>query len=116
MAGFEFPALGAGGCVERVQLAVVRSDVDEPPCHSGRRVDARLGDELPRGLAGRGVDPMNGFVAPAGTPKEIVDALSRAIVTALKDPAVRKSLEELGVDRARLGDRIRGDGSGRCFP
>ena len=37
-------------------------------------------------------------MVPAGTPKEIVDTLSRAIVTALEDPAVRKSLGDLGVD------------------
>ena len=53
-------------------------------------------DEL--GLKGFDATTWHGFVAPAGTPKEIVDTLSRAIVTALKDPAVRKSLGDLGVD------------------
>jgi len=41
-------------------------------------------DEL--GLKGFDATTWHGFVAPAGTPKEIVDTLSRAIVTALKDP------------------------------
>jgi tripartite-type tricarboxylate transporter receptor subunit TctC len=53
-------------------------------------------DEL--GLKGFDATTWHGFVAPAGTPKEIVDTLSRAIVASLKDPAVRKSLEDLGVD------------------
>ena len=53
-------------------------------------------DEL--GLKGFDATTWHGLVAPAGTPKEIVDTLSRAIVMALKDPAVRKSLGDLGVD------------------
>jgi tripartite-type tricarboxylate transporter receptor subunit TctC len=53
-------------------------------------------DEL--GLKGFDATTWHGLVAPAGTPKEIVDTLSRAINTALKDPAVRKSLGDLGVD------------------
>jgi tripartite-type tricarboxylate transporter receptor subunit TctC len=53
-------------------------------------------DEL--GLKGFDANTWHGLVAPAGTPKEVVDTLSRAIVTALKDPAVRKSLGDLGVD------------------
>ncbi len=53
-------------------------------------------DEL--GLKGFDATTWHGFVVPARTPKEIVDTLSRAIVTALKDPAVRKSLGDLGVD------------------
>jgi tripartite-type tricarboxylate transporter receptor subunit TctC len=38
------------------------------------------------------------IVAPAGTPKEIVAELHEAIVSSLKDPDVRKSLTDLGVD------------------
>ncbi len=53
-------------------------------------------DEL--GLKGFDATTWHGLVAPAGTPKEIVDTLSRAINAALKDPAVRKSLGDLGVD------------------
>jgi tripartite-type tricarboxylate transporter receptor subunit TctC len=53
-------------------------------------------DEL--GLKGFDATTWHGFVAPAGTPKDVVDKLSGAIITALKDPAVRKSLEDLGVD------------------
>jgi tripartite-type tricarboxylate transporter receptor subunit TctC len=53
-------------------------------------------DEL--GLKGFDATTWHGLVAPAGTPKNVIDTLSRAIVTALNDPAVRKSLGDLGVD------------------
>ena len=53
-------------------------------------------DEL--GLKGFDATTWHGLVAPAGTPKDVIDTLSRAIVTALNDPAVRKSLNDLGVD------------------
>jgi tripartite-type tricarboxylate transporter receptor subunit TctC len=53
-------------------------------------------DEL--GLKGFDATTWHGLVAPAGTPKDVTDALSRAIVTALNDPGVRKSLGDLGVD------------------
>jgi len=53
-------------------------------------------DEL--GLKGFDATTWHGLVAPAGTPKDVIDKLSRAIVTALNDPGVRKSLGDLGVD------------------
>jgi tripartite-type tricarboxylate transporter receptor subunit TctC len=53
-------------------------------------------DEL--GLKGFDATTWHGLVAPAGTPKDVIDTLSRAIVTALNDPGVRKSLGDLGVD------------------
>ena len=53
-------------------------------------------DEL--GVKGFDATTWHGFVAPAATPKDVVDTLSRAIVAALKDPVVRKSLTDLGVD------------------
>ena len=37
-------------------------------------------------------------MAPAGTPKEIVATLNRALVAALGGSGVRKSLGDLGVD------------------
>jgi tripartite-type tricarboxylate transporter receptor subunit TctC len=40
----------------------------------------------------------NGLWAPKGTPKAIIDKLNAAAVAALKDPAVRKRMEELGQD------------------
>lgn len=38
-----------------------------------------------------------GFVAPAATPKETVDKLNAALGAALRDPAVRNRLQELGL-------------------
>jgi tripartite-type tricarboxylate transporter receptor subunit TctC len=40
----------------------------------------------------------NGLWAPKGTPKAVIDKLNAAAVAALKDPAVRKRMEELGQD------------------
>jgi tripartite-type tricarboxylate transporter receptor subunit TctC len=37
-----------------------------------------------------------GLFAPAGTPPEIVQALNEALAAALKDPAVRSTLEAQG--------------------
>jgi tripartite-type tricarboxylate transporter receptor subunit TctC len=50
------------------------------------------------GLAGFDATTWHGLVAPAGTPSEIIEALHRASVTALNDPATRKALGDLGVD------------------
>jgi tripartite-type tricarboxylate transporter receptor subunit TctC len=58
--------------------------------------DVATVDEL--GLKGFDATTWHGLVAPAGTPKEVVDKLSHAIATALADPAVRKALGDLGVD------------------
>jgi tripartite-type tricarboxylate transporter receptor subunit TctC len=41
--------------------------------------------------------------APAGTPKEIVEALSRAAIDAIRQPDVRQRLEPLGLDFTGLG-------------
>ncbi|MBM3650639.1 MAG: hypothetical protein FJX11_22920 [Alphaproteobacteria bacterium] len=40
----------------------------------------------------------NGLWAPKGTPAAIVDKLNAAAGAALQDPAVRKRMEELGLD------------------
>jgi tripartite-type tricarboxylate transporter receptor subunit TctC len=50
------------------------------------------------GLPGFDATTWHGLVAPAGTPREIIEMLHRATVTALNDPATRKALGELGVD------------------
>ena len=39
----------------------------------------------------------SGFWVPKGTPKEIVAKLNAAAVEAMNDPAVRKQLENLGL-------------------
>jgi len=52
------------------------------------------------GLPGFDATTWHGLVAPAGTPKEIIATLSRAMTAALSDPDVRRSLTALGVDIA----------------
>lgn len=44
-----------------------------------------------------------GMYAPAGTPKEIVEALSRAAIEAIRQPDVKQRLEPLGLDFTGLG-------------
>jgi tripartite-type tricarboxylate transporter receptor subunit TctC len=53
-------------------------------------------DEL--GIKNFDATTWHGLVAPARTPKEIVATLNRALVAALDDPEVKKSLADLGVD------------------
>jgi len=53
-------------------------------------------DEL--GIKGFDATTWHGLVAPAGTPKEIVDTLNFATLAALKDPDTQKALIDLGVD------------------
>ncbi len=50
------------------------------------------------GFPGFEATTWHGLVAPAGTPKEIVATLHRAIKATVNDPASRKQLTELGVD------------------
>ena len=50
------------------------------------------------GLPGFDATTWHGLVAPAGTPKEIIDTLARAATGALADPDTRRSLADLGVE------------------
>ena len=45
----------------------------------------------------------NGLVAPAGTPKEIIERLANEVASAVKDPVIQQRLQSYGVDP--LGDR-----------
>jgi tripartite-type tricarboxylate transporter receptor subunit TctC len=51
-----------------------------------------------RGYPGFDATAWHSVVAPAGTPKEIVDRLHKAIVETLNDERVKKQLTDLGVD------------------
>jgi len=51
-----------------------------------------------QGFPGFAAAPWSGFFAPKGTPKPIVDKISKDIVAALKDPGVRQKLESLGME------------------
>ena len=50
------------------------------------------------GLPGFEVAVWHGLYAPKGTPKPIVDTLSSALKTALKDPAVKQRFADLGTE------------------
>jgi len=50
------------------------------------------------GLPGFDATTWHGLVAPAGTPKEVVEALHTATVKALQDPDTRRALADLGVE------------------
>jgi len=52
------------------------------------------------GFPGFEATTWHGLVAPAGTPKDVVAALHRAVHATLNDPAARKQLTELGIDLA----------------
>ena len=52
------------------------------------------------GLPGFEVSVWQGLYAPKGTPKAIIDTLSKALQAALADPALRKRFDELGTDPA----------------
>ena len=52
------------------------------------------------GLPGYEVTGWNGLLAPANTPRPIVDKLNKAIVTALRSPEVQKLLAEQGLEPA----------------
>jgi tripartite-type tricarboxylate transporter receptor subunit TctC len=57
-----------------------------------------IGTVAELGIPGFDATTWHGLVAPAGTSREIIGALHHATVTSLEDPAVRKSLMDLGVD------------------
>jgi tripartite-type tricarboxylate transporter receptor subunit TctC len=52
------------------------------------------------GLPGFEISVWQGLYAPKGTPKAVIDTLSKALQTALADPALKKRFEELGTDPA----------------
>jgi tripartite-type tricarboxylate transporter receptor subunit TctC len=54
------------------------------------------------GFAGFSVLTWNGLMAPAGTPKPIIDRVAAAVAAAVKDPAFATRLKEFGADP--LGD------------
>ena len=72
-------------------LAVTTPQAHRASCRTCRPID-----EL--GLKGFDATTWHGLVAPAGTPKEIIDVLHHSTAAALKDPAARKIMSGLGID------------------
>ncbi len=50
------------------------------------------------GLPGYSAMPWLGLVAPAGTPKPVIDKLYRAVAEIVKEPAVKTKFSDLGLD------------------
>ncbi|MFU1983426.1 tripartite tricarboxylate transporter substrate binding protein [Bordetella hinzii] len=50
------------------------------------------------GLPGYSAMPWLGLVAPAGTPKPVIDTLYRAVAEIVKEPAVKTKFSDLGLD------------------
>jgi tripartite-type tricarboxylate transporter receptor subunit TctC len=55
-----------------------------------------LPTNIEEGVPGLESDTLTGIVAPAGTPKEIVDKWNAAIVKMVSDPEIKKKLDTLG--------------------
>lgn len=51
-----------------------------------------------QGFPGYAVDPWYALYAPAGTPPEAVDALTRALADAMRDPAVLREIAAQGYE------------------
>ncbi len=71
---------------------------------------AKIGEGVP----GLESDTLTGIVAPAGTPKEIVDKLNAAIAKMVADPDIRKKLDALGFvpvgdTPGEFGERIKSE-------
>ena len=86
----------AASVVPHIQSGRVRALAVTPLKRTAVFPDLATIDEL--GLKGFDATTWHGLVAPAKTPRDIVVRLHRATVEALNDPAVRKSLVDLGVD------------------
>ena len=51
-------------------------------------------------ISGFSFTAWNGYFAPAGTPKPVLDRLSAEVVKLSKDPAVTKRFNEMGISAA----------------
>jgi len=86
----------AASVVGLIRDGKVRALAVTTPRRTAVMPDLPTVDEL--GIKGFDATTWHGLVAPAGTPKEIIDTLQFSVVEALKDPATRKALMQLGVD------------------
>jgi tripartite-type tricarboxylate transporter receptor subunit TctC len=86
----------AASVIGLIKAGKVRALAVTTPKRTALLPDLPTVDEL--GIKGFDATTWHGLVAPAGTPKEIIDTLNFATVAALKDPATQKALIDLGVD------------------
>jgi tripartite-type tricarboxylate transporter receptor subunit TctC len=88
----------AASVIGLIKSGKVRALAVTTPNRTALMPDLPTVDEL--GLKGFDATTWHGLVAPTGTPREIIDTLHFAVTAALKDPATRKQLTDLGVDIA----------------
>jgi len=86
----------AASVIGLIKDGKVRALAVTTPKRTALLLDIPTVDEL--GLTGFDATTWHGLVAPSGTPKEVIDTLTFAVNSALKDPATQKALIELGVD------------------
>jgi tripartite-type tricarboxylate transporter receptor subunit TctC len=79
-----------------IQSNSIRPLAVTSPTRSGALPDVPTIHES--GYPGFDTKNWHGLVVPAGTPKEIIDVLQKALHATLNDPAVKKQLNDLGVD------------------
>ena len=78
---------------------------------TARRIDVLPNLRTANEQGARGVDvrSWNGLFAPKGTPKAVIDRVNRAVVAAMQDEELRRSMEQVGVDlpqRERLKPEV----------
>jgi len=82
-------------------LAQIRAGVLHPLAITGdkrSRVLPKVPTAREAGVVGLVAASWNGLAVPAKTPRDVVARLNREVVAALKDPVVRKKLEDLNLD------------------
>lgn len=111
----EIPYKGSGPVVAallggQVDFGILDSAAVMPSVRAGRLnalaiTSAKRSDALPgiptvaeSGLPGFEVPIWTGLVAPAGTPKEVVQALDQALKQILAEPAIQQKFKQLGMD------------------
>ena len=83
-------SLGAiqGGQVRAIGIAAAKRSVELPDVPTFAE----------QGVVGQDADTLTGLVAPAGTPREIIDLLQREIAKSVAQPDLREKLAKLGFD------------------
>jgi tripartite-type tricarboxylate transporter receptor subunit TctC len=86
----------AASVIGHIKQGRVRALAVTTPKRTALLPDLPTVDEL--GIKGFDATTWHGLVAPAGTPRDVIDKLHHTSAVALEDPTVRKMLTDLGVD------------------
>ncbi|MBV6305562.1 tripartite tricarboxylate transporter substrate binding protein [Candidimonas humi] len=119
----EIPYKGSGPVVAallggQVDFAILDSAAVMPSVRAGRLnalavTSAKRSDALPgiptvdeSGLPGFEVPIWTGLVAPAGTPKDVVQTLDHALAQILAEPDVKQKFKQLGMDVGEADSQV----------